>query len=349
MSEQFRHDGMSAAETARRLEASRRSVMRWAAGSAAAAGVVGLGRAGGSAAPARQDGAPYVEVLALTTLPYFIDHKAGLEFAGQQLGVPTKFVGPAEYDMNAMISTMEEVIAQKPAGLLVVGFDAVLKPSIDKAVDAGIPTVTLDGDVYDSKRQIFIGTGNVAAGQKGARTLIDAIGGEGKVVIVTKVGQGNLEERIAGYKAEIEKTGGKVELAEVLNDDSDPTKAAAAVSAALGKYPDLKGIACVEAAGGVGAATAVKEAGKAGQIVIVSMDRDDGTLNFIKDGTIHASVAQKTALMPYLGVLILHGFNQGRVPITQDDAKAGVTPLPNMVDTGSEIITKDGVDLWFHK
>ena len=119
MSEQFRLDGMSAAETARRLEASRRSVMRWAAGSAVAAGVVGLGRAGGSAAPARQDGAPYVEVLALTTLPYFIDHKAGLEFAGQQLGVPTKFVGPAEYDMNAMISTMEEVIAQKPAGLLV--------------------------------------------------------------------------------------------------------------------------------------------------------------------------------------------------------------------------------------
>jgi ribose transport system substrate-binding protein len=262
--------------------------------------------------------------------------------------VKTRFVGPADYDMTAMISTLEEVIAQKPAGLLVVGFDQVLKPSIDKAVDAGIPTVTLDGEVYDSKRQIFLGTGNFAAGQKGAKTLIDAIGGSGQVVIVTKVGQGNLEERISGYKATIDATNGAVQLAEVLNDDSDPAKAAAAVASALGKYPDLKGIACVEASGGVGSATAIKEAGKVGKIIIVSMDRDDGTLNFIKDGTITASIAQKTALMPYLGVAIMKAYNDHRVAITKDDVSALVTPLPNSVDTGSEVITKDNVDFWFH-
>lgn len=345
-----RIEGMHADAAAQRYEASRRNVLKWAAAGGAALGM-GFAGFGGSAPAARaQEGSgEYVEVLALITLPYFIDHKAGLDAAGEYLKVPTRFVGPAEYDMNAMISTMEEVIAQKPAGLLVVGFDPVLKPSIDKAVDAGIPTVTLDGDVYDSKRQIFLGTGNVAAGQKGARTLIDAMGGEGEIVIVTKVGQGNLEERIAGYKAEIEKTEGKVQLMEVLNDDSDSAKAAAAVSAALGKYPNLKGIACVEAAGGVGAATAIKEAGRVGEIAIVSMDRDDGTLNFIKDGTINASVAQKTALMPFLGTLILHAYNQYKVPITQDDAAANVTPLPNSVDTGSEIITKDNAALWFHK
>lgn len=333
----------------RRYEASRRQVMRWAAGSGLALGLGNLARGTAGAAPARQEGSgEYVEVLALTTLPYFIDHKAGLDAAGESLGVPTRFVGPADLDLNAMISTLEEVIAQQPAGLLVVGFDAVLKPSIDKAVDAGIPTVTLDADVYDSKRQIFLGTGNTAAGQKGARTLIEAMGGEGQMVIVTRVGQSNLEERIAGYRLEAEATGGKVEIVEVLNDDSDSAKAAAAVSAALGKYPDLKGIACVEAAGGVGAATAIKEAGRVGEIAIVSMDRDDGTLNFIKDGTIYASVAQKTALMPYLGVLILKAYNEFKVPITQDDAAAGVTPLPNAVDTGSELITRENVDLWYH-
>ena len=78
-------------------------------------------------------------MLALTNLPYFIDHRLGLEFAGKELGVKTKFVGPVDYDMTAMINTLEQTIAEKPAGILVVGFDPALKPSIDKAAEAGIP------------------------------------------------------------------------------------------------------------------------------------------------------------------------------------------------------------------
>ena len=91
-------------------------------------------------------------MLALTNLPYFIDHRLGLEFAGKELGVKTKFVGPVDYDMTAMVNTLEQTIAEKPAGILVVGFDPALKPSIDKAVEAGIPIVTLDAEVYGSKR-----------------------------------------------------------------------------------------------------------------------------------------------------------------------------------------------------
>ena len=147
----------------------------------------------------------YVEVLALTNLPYFIDHRLGLEFAGKELGVKTKFVGPVDYDMTAMVNTLEQTIAEKPAGILVVGFDPALKPSIDKAADAGIPVVTLDAEVYGSKRLTFLGTGNVNAGHVGAQLLAKEIGGKGKVAILTKVGQSNLEERIQGYKDEFAK------------------------------------------------------------------------------------------------------------------------------------------------
>ena len=142
----------------------------------------------------------YVEVLALTNLPYFIDHRLGLEFAGKELGVKTKFVGPVDYDMTAMVNTLEQTIAEKPAGILVVGFDAALKPSIDKAAAAGIPIVTLDAEVYGSNRLTFLGTGNVNAGKVGGKLLADLIGGKGKVALITKVGQSNLEERIEGYK-----------------------------------------------------------------------------------------------------------------------------------------------------
>ena len=62
--------------------------------------------------------------------------------------------------------------------------------------------VTLDAEVYGSKRITFLGTGNYNAGRVGAQVLADAIGGKGKVALITKVGQSNLEERIQGYKDE---------------------------------------------------------------------------------------------------------------------------------------------------
>jgi ribose transport system substrate-binding protein len=291
----------------------------------------------------------YVEVLALINLPYFIDHRLGLEFAGQELGVQTKFVGPVEYDMTAMINTFDQVIAEKPAGILVIGFDPALKPSIDKAIEAGIPVVTLDAEVYGSKRYTFLGTGNYNAGREGAKKLAEAIGGEGKVALLTKVGQSNLEERVQGYKDEFAQNFPGIEVVQVIDDQSDSAKAADGLKAVLQRFPDLKGVGCVEAAGGVGAATAVKELDLVGKVMIVSMDRDDGTLKFIEDGVIYASVAQKTALMSYLGTKLLYYYNHAPVPVVPDNKAAGVIPLPESVDTGTIIITKDNAAFFYHK
>jgi ribose transport system substrate-binding protein len=291
----------------------------------------------------------YVEVLALTNLPYFIDHKLGLEFAGKELGVKTKFVGPVDYDMTAMVNTLEQTIAEKPAGILVVGFDAALKPSIDKAAEAGIPIVTLDAEVYGSKRLTFLGTGNKNAGMQGGKLLGDLVGGKGKVALLTKVGQSNLEERIAGYKEVFAKDYPGIELVQIIDDQSDSAKAADGLKAVLQRYPDLVGVGCVEAAGGVGAATAAKELGLAGKLKIVSMDRDDGTLKFIEDGVIDASVAQKTALMSYLGTKFMYLMNHAPVPVVADNKAAGIVPMPESVDTGTIVINKDNAAFFYHK
>ena len=80
----------------------------------------------------------YIEVSALGSLDYFYDHKMGLQEAGKSMGVKTEYVGPADYDMSAMITAFEEAIARKPAGIIVVGFEPSLNAIVDKAVDAGI-------------------------------------------------------------------------------------------------------------------------------------------------------------------------------------------------------------------
>jgi ribose transport system substrate-binding protein len=290
----------------------------------------------------------YIEVSALGSLDYFYDHKMGLQEAGKAMGVKTEYVGPAEYDMSAMITAFEQAIARNPAGLIVVGFEPSLNAIVDKAAAAGIPVVTVDADLPGSKRIAFVGTGNFQAGYEGGKKLSELIGGKGNVALMTKPGQSNLEERIAGYKKAFAESSG-IHLAQVADTQSDPGVAAQAAASLLQKYPDLAGIGCVEAAGGSGAATAVNEAGKKGTVKIVSMDRGNEVLEGIKNGVISATVVQQTALMPYYALQILYNLKNNPVAISNDNAAAHVTGVPAVVDTGVIIVDQSNYQFFVRK
>ena len=291
----------------------------------------------------------YVEVSALGNLDYFYDHKLGMKLAGEALGVRTEYVGPAEYDMPAMITAFEQAMAKKGIkGVVVVGFEDALVPIINKAIARGIPVVTVDADLPSSKRVAFVGTGNYKAGFEGGTKLAQLIGGNGKVALMTKVGQSNLEERIRGYKDAIAKYPG-MSLVQIVDTQSDAIIAAQVATAVLRKNPDLAGIGCVEAAGGMGAATAVKESQLAGKVRIVSMDRGNEVLEQIGQGVISATVAQRTALMPFYATQILYNLANQDVPITTDNAGAQVSASPAVIDTGVIIVDKSNYKYFLRK
>ena len=66
----------------------------------------------------------YIEVSALGNLDYFFDHKMGMEMVGKELGVRTEYVGPAEYDMNAMVAAFEATPAAPLATRLIAAIQA---------------------------------------------------------------------------------------------------------------------------------------------------------------------------------------------------------------------------------
>lgn len=319
-----------------------RTILSWTCGVALAC-LLGLG--GGCARPALESAKStagkrpdlYIQVSALGNLEYFADHKMGMKKAGELLGVRTEYVGPAELDLGAMVASFELAIAKQPAGLVVVGFEDSLTPIINKAVEAGIPVVTVDADLPRSKRIAFVGTGNYNAGYQGGLKLAELVGGKGKVALLTKIGQSNLGERIDGYKAALAKYP-EIEIVQVANTDSDPAKATQVAALLLQRHEDLAGMACVEAAGGAGAATAVKEAGRVGKIKIVAMDRDNSVLKYIEQDVIQATIAQQTALMPVYAVMILYQLNHADIPISSHNAEAGVSGVPNVIDTGVLVV-----------
>ena len=142
-----------------------------------------------------------------------------------------------------------------------------------------------------------------------------------------------------GYRDALAKHPG-IEVVRVADTKSEVPMAAQAAAAVISAVPGLAGIGCVEAAGGAGAATAVKEANLAGKIRIVSMDRDNDILNYISNGIIDATVAQQTMLMPYYGLLILYQLNHHSIPVSSDNAAAGVSGVPRVIDTGTVLVDK---------
>lgn len=286
---------------------------------------------------ARQD--LYFEISALGSASYFYDHQEGLRLAGERFGVETQYKGPPDLNIQAMIQAIELAVARKPAGIMVVGFEESLNDAVNKAVDAGIPVVTLDSDLPNSKRIAFVGTGNYDAGYRGGQKLAELVGGKGKVAIMTKIGQPNLEERVRGYKDALAKFP-DIKVARIADTKSEVPMAAQAAASVLSAVPDLAGIGCVEAAGGAGAATAVKEAKVIGKVKVVAMDRDNDILTYIKDGVIDATVVQQTMLMPYYGLTILYQLNHHNLPISKDNKAAGISAVPRVIDTGTILVNK---------
>lgn len=290
----------------------------------------------------------YYEISALGSASYFYDHKEGLRLAGEYFGVETQYKGPSDLNIQAMIQAIELAVAQKPAGIMVIGFEESLNDAVNKAVDAGIPVVTLDSDLPNSRRVTFVGTGNYDAGFRGGAKLAELVGGKGKVAILTKVGQPNLEERVRGYRDALAKSPG-IEVVRVADTKSEVPMAAQVAAAVLSAVPDLAGIGCVEASGGAGAATAVKEANLAGKIRVVAMDRDNDILTYIDNGVIDATVVQQTMLMPYYGLMVLYQLNHHDIPISSDNKAAGVAATPQVIDTGTILVDRSNCRAFMRK
>jgi ribose transport system substrate-binding protein len=288
----------------------------------------------------------YYLIGAVLGLPYFIDHGEGFEIACEELGVTCYYQGPTDYDMAAQTQVIEQAIEQGPAGLLIMAFEDTLAPVIDKAVDAGIPVVTIDMDTLASKRNFFVGGDTVEYGRIHARTIAEALNGEGKILLMWKFGQNSQDQRAFGFKDELKKYPG-IEIVQEVGSETDTSKDADALKAALQANPDVTGISTLVASGPVAAATAVREMGLEGKVQIVGDSKDDATLRLLENGEIYATVAIKTKLEPYLAMKILYLMKHTNFAISQNDEAAGVSVLPNRVDIGTFVIYQDTAEYFY--
>lgn len=273
----------------------------------------------------------YIFILALSNIEYFNAHKYEWNKVGDLMGVKASVMGPADMDLPATVTAIDQAIAQHPKGICIWGVDPSLDESINKAVDAGIPVVAIVGDQPGSNRLTYIGSYGEDLGYLGGKKLAEELGGNGKVSILTVPGYAQWDEREAGYRKAFAEYPG-IEVVAVGDTKADTVTAVQAAKDIMVRFPDLNGFVGCDSTAAIGAATAVEETGNVGKVKIIGMDRNSDIMEKIRDGIITGTIAQNDASIMYWAMLTLISAQSEYQPtLTSNNQAAGASTIPSVI------------------
>ena len=308
------------------------------------------------AAPARAQGSSfgpkdaketYYWVSQNTFLPLFVQYDfVGMKKIAEQLHVQVRVAGPTGTDLAGFIASVEEVCAQKPAGVSVVGgWDPSLTEAVNKCIEMGVPTVVDDGDLPQSKRLSYIGTSWTSIGQEQAKVIMRELPGGGKIALLSLINADNMREGVKGFTDYLAANGGgKYKIVASEDTGTDSAKAAANTAAILAAHPDVSAFAGFDSESGPGIVQALTEAGKQpGDIKVTAMEQTPAFFKQAKAGWVQGIVVQNRELFIYYAIKALYDFNHNglrTLGLTGFKAQS----IPHIIDTGVLVVGKGNVD-----
>lgn len=282
-----------------------------------------------------------IAVITVNNNPFWVDVVAGIEdikevMAQDKYNCKVDIITVDDFDGQVFSDTIQNCIVKDYDAITTVGVSDAIVPSINKAVEAGIPVYTFNSDTEkESNRTAFHGQDLYAAGGIAAEALVQQMGEEGKVAIITGLFSVNAHElRRKGGLEVFDKYSNIKVVGEVECHDSND-EAYAQTKDFLTANPDLKGIYCT-AAGQIGAAKALKEMGLTEQVSIVCFDYMKEVIDGIYDGSIKATIGQD----PY---------GQGANPVifAYNEKITGKAEYTGKVWTKMDVVTKENIEEFF--
>jgi ABC-type sugar transport system substrate-binding protein len=290
----------------------------------------------------------YYWVSNKANLPLFVTYDyVGMKKIAEELGVQVRVAGPTDFDLPGFIAAVDQVCAQKPAGVSVVGgWDPSLTESVKKCIAAGVPTVVDDGDLPDSGRLSYIGTNWTSIGAEQAKAMMKALPNGGKIATMSIINANNMREGVKGFTDYLNANGGgKYQLVANEDDNGDSAKAAEVTAALLAAHPDIAGIAGFDSESGAGIVRALQEGGKKpGEIKVTAMEQTPDFFKTAADGWVEGIVVQNRELFIYYAVRMLYDYNHNGLKTSGLTGAEGGVPIPPSIDTGVLLVTKDNAD-----
>ena len=276
--------------------------------------------------------------------PFWSVAANGVDAAAADMGVTVEYQAPETFDMVAMSELIDAAVASQPDGLVVSIPDAdALGPSIQAAVDAGIPVISMNSgsDVFqDLGVLVHVGQTEFEAGLIAGQKFKDE-GVQNPICINQEVGNAALDARCDGF---FEGLGVKGEVIPV--DLNDPAGTTETVAGVLQQNADVDGILTLGPTGATPTLEALDQAGMLGDVKFATFDLSPEVLQAITDGDMLFAIDQAQYLQGYLPIVFLTKYLEtGALPLGSVDRVVLTGPQIVTADTAQDVVgySEDGL------
>ena len=270
---------------------------------------------------------------------YFISCKAGADEAAKELGVDLLFDGPTDPDPAKQNEIIENWITLG-ADVIAVACENKegISTALRKAKQKGIKVLTYDSDAAPDAREFFV---NQATPEGIGYTLMDEAGRlcdeQGDFAIITaSLTAANMNEWQKHIEARRSEKHPNMKMVALRPCDDLKDKAQSEATTLLGAYPNLKLIMAICSPAVPGAAEAVKQAGKSGNIKVIGLGLPSENRKYVKDGVTQSVILWKTIDLGYLTVYAATSLVKGDLKPGATAYKAG--RLGNIEIKGDNIL-----------
>lgn len=228
--------------------------------------------------------------------PFYIDVLEGVNEKAEELAGYncTVIIKQITFGVEAQLHAMDELVAEEVNGIALAPYnDERVRQRINELYNQGIPVVTLNTDIENSKRIAYVGSHYNKSGATAAGLLHLMTTGQVNVGIIT--GSSNIlchTERIAGFIETLKPYRDSIHITDIIEVHDDEIESYEKTTQLLNAHPEIN--ALYFAAGGVyGGCRSITVLGRQDKIRVVAYDMVPTTKELIRKGTIAAVICQQ--------------------------------------------------------
>lgn len=259
--------------------------------------------------------------MADQTSLFFIAAADGIKSYAKAHGYTVKLES-ADDDGSKQVSQVQTLLTQNIGSLIYVPAGAAAaEVPVTAANRANVPVVTIDRQPSPSSKLVsFIATDSVKAAQEVCQYMISKINGTGQIAVIQgQLGTTPQEARQKGCQQALT-AHPNVKVVAQQSANWDQNQGYKAAQTMLSAHPNLVGIFGQSDAMALGAAKAVKDAGRTGKVSIVGIDGFPDMYKAVEQGQALATIAQQPYAMGQLAaknaIAAMNGKAKG-IPRTQ--------------------------------
>ncbi|GAA0305248.1 ribose transport system substrate-binding protein [Gracilibacillus halotolerans] len=223
-----------------------------------------------------------------------------------------EYEAPKRSNPDEQLKLVDMAIKSKVDGIIVQALNDNFTPMINKAVNEGIPVITVDTDSPDSERNAYIGTDNYEAGRLAGEALVNDTNGQATVGIIT----GNLDNlhhqlRLQGFKDVVEDVEG-IEIVAIEESNITRVEAEETAYSMLMEYENITAFYGTSSYNGLGIVAAADSLKKQNDIYVITFDAIKQNIELLENGDIDAIVEQQPFEMGNQSIKVLLDILQDR-------------------------------------